>query len=99
MSYDRSDDDRTPWEEVTFTVTCTMKRRWASQFLGMLKRMQRLGGVGASRPITFFSDGDGDYRPKFEVSGNAPEPAEGLTPDDVKPGADEFSRNNVFDAG
>lgn len=92
-------DDGSKWEEITFTVRCTMKRRWAAQFLGMLKRMEILGTVGASRPVTFFSDGDGDYRPKFTVMGDVPEAAEGGTPDDVPPSADEFSRRNVFDAG
>jgi hypothetical protein len=28
--------------------------------------MQQLGGLGSSRKISFYSDGDGDYRPKFE---------------------------------
>ena len=88
------------WETISFTIHCTMKRRWAAQFLGMLAKMQRLGGVGASRQITFFSDGDGDFRPKFEAFGDGlPNPAEGLTPDNVSPTADEFTRNSYFDAG
>lgn len=62
-------------EKVTFTVTCTMKRRWAQQFIGMLKQMQRLGSWGSSRNVSFFADGDGDYRPKFEFSG-----IEGIVP-------------------
>ena len=54
------DDDK-----ITFTVQCTMKRRWVPHFLGMLKKMQWLGSVGSSRDVTFMSDGDGDFRPKF----------------------------------
>lgn len=53
-------------EKVTFTITCTMKRRWAVQFLGMLAYMQQLGSWGSSRTVAFFADGDGDFRPKFE---------------------------------
>lgn len=87
------------WEEITFTVTCTMRRRWAAQFIGMLRKMERLGGVGASRTLQFFSDGDGDYRPKFTVEGDTPEPAVGITLDSVSENANEFSKNTAFDAG
>lgn len=54
------------FEDVTFTITVTMRRRWLGQFLSMLKHMQKLGGWGSSRMVSFFSDGDGDFRPKFE---------------------------------
>jgi len=52
-------------DETTFTITCTMRSRWVPHFLAMLKYMQQLGGLGGSRDITFRSDGDGDFRPKF----------------------------------
>lgn len=55
------------FEDVTFTVHCTMRRRWAKQFLGLLKWFQMLGSIGSSREITFYADGDGDFRPKFEA--------------------------------
>lgn len=53
---------------VKFTVDCEMAARWVPQFLGMLKRMQNLGAVGSSRNVTIMSDGDGDFRPKFEAN-------------------------------
>lgn len=53
---------------VTFEIRVTMFARWVPHFLAMLKHMQYLGGVGASRRISFMSDGDGDFRPKFEWS-------------------------------
>jgi hypothetical protein len=53
-------------DRVRFTVACSMKPRWIPHFLGMLKTMQRLGEIGASRVITFHVDGDGDFNPKFE---------------------------------
>jgi hypothetical protein len=40
--------------------------RWAPYFCAMLRDMEFYGKVGSSRLLTFFSDGDGDYRPKFE---------------------------------
>jgi hypothetical protein len=52
--------------KITFRVTCTMNARWARQFLGMLKTMQQLGGMGSSREVAIYADGDGDFRPKFE---------------------------------
>ena len=53
--------------ETTFIIKCTMREHWASHFLGMLKRMQYLGAIGSSRYVTIFSDGDGNFRPKFEI--------------------------------
>ena len=52
-------------DSVTFTVTCTMKRRWADQFLSMLAYMQACGEQGRSRQVGIYADGDGDFRPKF----------------------------------
>ena len=51
---------------VEFNIKVTMKDRWVPYFLSMLKRMEYLGGVGSSRLVSIFSDGDGDFRPKFE---------------------------------
>lgn len=42
-----------------------MPDRWVPHFLGMLKRMEYLGRIGSSRKVTFYSDGDGDFRPAF----------------------------------
>ena len=53
--------------ETTLIIKCTMRERWVSVFLGMLKKMQYLGAIGSSRYVTIFSDGDGSFRPKFEV--------------------------------
>jgi hypothetical protein len=67
-----------------------MNERWIPHFLGMLKAMQRLGSMGSSREVTFYSDGDGDYRPKFDWSENS-----GDMPEPVKPTNDNYD----FDAG
>ena len=49
-----------------FTIQCEMKARWVPHFLAMLKYMQLLGNVGASRKVSIYADGDGDFRPKFK---------------------------------
>ena len=55
-------------EDVTFTLECTMKKRWVSTFLSMLAYMEQLGGLGGSRKVALYSDGDGDFRPKFKIT-------------------------------
>ena len=59
-------------EEVTFTIKCTMRKRWAPQFVSMLQRMQYLGSIGSSRKTSIYADGDGDFRPEFEVDTEFP---------------------------
>jgi hypothetical protein len=48
-----------------FDVKCKMKARWVPHFLSMLAEMENLGDIGSSRFVSIFSDGDGDFRPKF----------------------------------
>ena len=52
---------------ITFNIKVTMNKRWVDHFCSMLKRMEIDGSLGHSEPIAFYSDGDGDYRPKFEI--------------------------------
>lgn len=53
-------------QEIKFTVTCKMRRRWIPYFLSALRKMQYLGSIGSSRKVCIFADGDGDFKPKFE---------------------------------
>ena len=53
--------------EFTFTITATMDKRWMNTFCSMLKYMEHCGDIGHSSSITFYSDGDGDFRPKFNI--------------------------------
>jgi hypothetical protein len=76
-------------DEVEFTVTCRMKARWVPHFLGALAYMQRLGEMGSSRMVSFFSDGDGDFRPQFAFDESLPS--------DAKPVKDE-NGNHTYDA-
>ena len=59
-----------------FKIEVDMPDRWVPHFLGMLKYMEQLGSLGSSRHVGFFSDGDGDFRPKFQWVEGLPEPAE-----------------------
>ena len=59
-------------DETTFNITCTMRTRWVPYFLAMLKYMQQLGGQGSSRDVTLYSDGDGDFRPRFQWDESLP---------------------------
>ncbi len=72
-----------------------MNDRWIPHFYGMLKKMEHLGNLGASRQITFFSDGDGDFRPKFKYI------IENLTDTVPIPAEPEVKCNGtiMFDAG
>lgn len=53
-------------DKTEFMVKITMKNRWIPHFLSMLGYMEQLGGLGSSRIVSFYADGDGDFRPKFE---------------------------------
>ncbi len=79
--------------DTTFTIKCTMKYRWVPHFLSMLKYMQHLGGVGSSRVVAFYADGDGDFRPKFEWNKELLSPSS-----EVRPVSDEKG-DRLYDAG
>lgn len=42
-----------------------MEERWVNHFLSFLKYMEFMGRIGHSGLVSFFSDGDGDFRPNF----------------------------------
>ena len=77
-------------KNVKFTIECEMGQRWIPHFLAMLKYMQQLGNLGGSRIVSIYSDGDGDFRPKFHWSGHLPDEAEPVRDDDG---------DRVYDAG
>lgn len=51
----------------TFNIKVTMKERWIDDFCSMLKQMESCGQLGHSALVAFYADGDGDFRPKFEI--------------------------------
>lgn len=50
-----------------FNISVEMEDRWVDCFCSMLKEMERLGDIGSSKIISIYSDGDGDFRPKFTI--------------------------------
>lgn len=55
-------------DESTFTIKCTMKNRWIPHFIGMLRGIEYNGKVGHSGKVGIYADGDGDFRPQFDIS-------------------------------
>ena len=55
-------------DNVKFTIECEMRQRWVNDFCSMLKYMESCGSAGHSAVIAFYSDGDGDFRPKFNIN-------------------------------
>lgn len=53
--------------QVEFTIKVQMNERWVNDFCSMLKWMESCGNLGHSSVVAFLSDGDGDFRPKFEI--------------------------------
>ena len=52
----------------TFNIEVVMDERWIDYFCSMLKYMEHCGDIGHSSLIGFYSDGDGDFRPKFKIN-------------------------------
>lgn len=77
-------------EYTEFTIKATMRSRWVPHFLAMLRYMQQLGGLGGSREVGIYSDGDGDFHPKFEWNDTLPSEATPVRDDDG---------NRIYDAG
>jgi len=67
-----------------------MKARWVPHFLAMLKYMQFIGSIGASRQVSLYADGDGDFNAKFKWSY--------VLRSDAKPKNDQDG-NRLYDAG
>ena len=53
--------------KISFNVNVTMDERWVNHFISFLKRMELDGNIGKSEHVTFYADGDGDFRPKFKI--------------------------------
>ena len=54
-------------KQVQFNIKVTMNERWVDDFCSMLKYMESCGNIGHSSVVGFYADGDGDFRPKFEI--------------------------------
>lgn len=52
---------------VEFNIKVTMNERWVNNFCSMLHWMENCGKLGHSSLVVFYSDGDGDFRPTFDI--------------------------------
>jgi hypothetical protein len=50
-----------------FTIKVKMRERWVPHFMSMLKYIEWLGSVGASRTVSIYADGDGDFQAAFDA--------------------------------
>lgn len=50
-----------------FTIKVEIEERWINHLMSMLNHMESLGKMGSSQTVALYSDGDGDFRPKFEA--------------------------------
>ena len=50
-----------------FIVECEVPERWVNQFCSFLKHLERNGNIGHSALVGFYADGDGDFRPTFNI--------------------------------
>lgn len=78
-------------KKVKFTIECEMGERWKDYFLSFLKTMEFFGQAGHSELLGFYSDGDGDFRPKFDFKGTEYTPKESIVSKEMSV--------NFFDAG
>lgn len=53
--------------DVKFTIEATMDERWVNDFCSMLNHMEMCGAIGHSSFVGFYADGDGDFRPHFNI--------------------------------
>lgn len=50
-----------------FNIEVLMQNRWIPWFCKFLEEMEYCGNIGHSSLLGFYSDGDGDFRPKFNI--------------------------------
>lgn len=54
-------------EKRKFIIECEVPERWVDDFCAMLNSMQSFGNLGHSGVVGIYADGDGDFRPKFNI--------------------------------
>ena len=84
-------------DTITFNVTCSMKKRWIPHFLAMLNYMESLGSWGSSRTVSFYADGDGDFRPKFDWLKD--KEIQEFTKDNLPKPVEDQHGDRIYDAG
>ena len=82
-------------KQVEFNIKVTMNERWVNDFCSMLKYMETCGNAGHSALVGFYADGDGDFRPEFEIDREF-DITKGISKKDI---VDPVTPEVVFDAG
>lgn len=54
--------------KIKLNIKAEFEERWLDDFCSMLKWMESCGNIGHSSLVAFYSDGDGDFRPKFKFN-------------------------------
>lgn len=73
-----------------FTIDCEIPERWVNDFCAMLKTMEYFGDLGHSGVVGIYSDGDGDFRPRFNIK---------TIYDENRTPLDKYKPMTIFDAG
>ena len=65
-----ADRNSMEWFTTECEVTIKMKatKHFLPEFIAMLKTMESNGNVGHSNWVAYYADGDGSFRPKFEIT-------------------------------
>ena len=50
-----------------FIIECEVPERWVNDFCAMLMTLQSFGQQGHSGVVGIYADGDGDFRPAFNI--------------------------------
>ena len=80
-------------QDITFNIKVTMDKRWVDDFCSFLRTVEEYGFIGHSGLVGFYADGDGDFRPRFEIDRQFKKKP-GI------PGNDIFKKPEImFDAG
>lgn len=51
-----------------FTIECEIPERWVNDFCSFIKYLEFCGNIGHSASVSFYADGDGDFRPQFDIN-------------------------------
>lgn len=54
-------------EKRKFTIECEIPERWVDDFCAMINSIQSNGILGHSSVVGIYADGDGDFRPRFNI--------------------------------
>jgi hypothetical protein len=72
-----------------FIVECEIPERWVNDFCSMLKTMEFYGKQGHSEIIGIYADGDGDFKPRFNIK----------TDFEKTSYLEKYSNATIYDAG